>query len=78
VGDDQGVFVVEHGKKIVRVDTSTWRVRYEEGAVRAVRRGKRVHVEVAFTLVVWPRGLNDHNTTLHESNCDRTVAQHGR
>jgi hypothetical protein len=58
VGDGQDVFVVEHGKKVVRVDTNTWRVRYEEGAIRAIRRGKCVHVEVTFTLVVWPRGYD--------------------
>jgi hypothetical protein len=56
VRDGQDIFVFKDGKKVVRVDTSTRRVGYEEGAIRAIRWGKRVHVEVTFTLVVWPRG----------------------
>jgi len=76
MGDGHDIVIVEHSEKVVRVDTSAWRVRYEEGAVRIIRRGKCVHVEVTFRLVVGPRGLDDHNPTLDESNCNGSVAQH--
>lgn len=76
VGDSQGVVVVvKNGEEIVRVDASTWRIRYEERTL--ARRSERVNVEVAFTVVVWPRCLHNHNPALNESNRDGTVAQHG-
>jgi hypothetical protein len=56
VGDGQDVIVVEHSEKVIRVDTSTRCVRYEEGAIRIVRRGKCVHVKVSFTFIMRPRG----------------------
>ena len=53
VGDGQGVVVVKDGEEVIRVDTSTWRIRHEEHALAG--RCKRINVEIAFTLVVWPR-----------------------
>jgi hypothetical protein len=58
MGDGQAVIVVEHSEKVIRVDTSTRCVRYEEGAIRSFGRGKCVDIKVALKLVVWPRGYD--------------------
>jgi len=78
VGNGQAVvLVVEDGEKVVRGDAGTWGVGNEEGAAGVVRGCEGVHVKIAFTLVVWPGRLNDHNSALDDGNRDGTVAQHG-
>jgi len=75
VGDSQAV-VVKDGEEVVRVDASTWSVRHEEPAFTGWC--KCVNIKVAFTLVVRPRCLHNHNPALNESDRDGTVAQHGK
>ena len=97
MGNGHDVIIVEHSEKVVRVDTSAWRVGYEEGAICIIRRSECIHVKITVRLVVGPRGyeeelistgrasltmrqlltLDHHDTTLDESNRNRSVAQHG-
>ena len=69
-GKGQGVIVIKDGKKVARVDASTWGVGCEEGAAAATRRRKGVHVEVTLTLVVWSRRYK--TTKENESVQNRT------